>query len=54
MSRRSIPAGETDKSAADARKPVTLISAPWIRLVSSHRAQPAEPVPFPHARDRAA
>jgi hypothetical protein len=54
MSNRSIPAGKADQSAADARTPVTLISTPWIRLVSSRRAQTAEPLPIPHARDRAA
>ena len=54
MSPRSIPADKADQSADGSRQPVTLIGIPWIRLVSGSRARTAEPVPMPHAHDRAA
>jgi hypothetical protein len=54
MSQRSTPADTADQTAPGARKPVTLVSTPWIRLVASHRTRTAEPVPIPHAPDRAA
>jgi hypothetical protein len=45
---------EIEDPAPGARRPVTLISNPWIRLVATRRVPFPDPVPMQGAGDRAA
>jgi hypothetical protein len=54
MSHRIHPTVEAEEVAPVACVPVTLISAPWIRLVSTDRIPAPDRVPIPDACDRAA
>ncbi len=48
------PTLEVDDSALGECAPVTLISTPWIRLVSTDRIPASDRVPVPDACGRAA
>lgn len=54
MSHHCPPRVEADDSASGAVAPVTLISNPWVRLVSTDRGSAPDLVAKPDVHDRAA